>query len=617
MRARRLRRAFLAGPLAIAVLAGASIALAQSIGKKHRRVPAVVQCLPSQSNASALLPRTPLSVSPLPGSRDASARTQVSLLGAPASEIKDLSVTGSTSGGHDGRLVAYSQGDGASFLPSGAFSPGETVRVSGRIERAGFSTPFDFRFTVAYADRIVPPASTSKLRLAAGEYQSFHSAPALHPPDVAVTTSSAASDPQDDVFAAPYSGPGNDGPMIFASDGQLVWLDPLPENVEAANLQVQSYEGRPVLTWWQGAIPQNGFGMGEEVVADSSYRTIMRVHAGNGYEADLHDFQLEANGTALLTVFSPMRCDLSSVGGPRVGDLTDSGFQEVDLRTGLVRREWSAADHIALEASYASAAKASAEWPYDYFHINTIAPFSGGNVLLSARNTSALYVIDGSTGQITSTIGGKHSSVALQAGAAMAYQHDASPLPDGDISVFDNGGSPFEHPQSRALLMRIDQRTGKVARVSELVHSPALRAPSQGSVQELPDGEIFVGWGQEPYFTQFDRSGHVVFDAHMPAYTNSYRAYKFVWTGAPAGPPAIAAEGTARGVTVYASWNGATTVARWRVLAGSSPEHLARVADVAKSGFETAIGVRSAPYVQVQAVDSRGTVLGSSPAISA
>ena len=612
----RLRRATIIAPLALIVLAGASIALARSIAKGRPRPPAVAQCAPSQLNTSALLPGTSLSVSPLPGSRDASPKTQISLLGVPAEEIKDVSATGSYSGGHEGRLLAYSQGDGGSFVPSGAFTPGETVHVSGRLADGGASRRFGFAFTVAVPDPIAPPATTSKLRLAAGEYQSFHSAPELHPPAVAVTHPASASDSREDIFSAPYSGPGNDGPMIFAANGQLVWMDPLPENVEAANLQVQSYEGRPVLTWWQGAIPQNGFGMGEEIVEDPSYKPIMRVQAGNGYRADLHDFRLEPGGTALLTVFSPMHCDLVGVGGPRAGDLNDSGFQEVDLRTGLVRREWMAADHIALEASYASAANASAEWPYDYAHLNTIDPLPDRTTLLSARNTSQLYLIDDTSGQITSAIGGKHSSVTVQAGAATAYQHDASTLEDGEISVFDNGGSPFEHPQSRAMVLRLDAQAGTVAKVAELDHSPALRTPSQGSMQELPDGEWFVGWGQEPYFTQYDTAGHIVFDAHMPAYTNTYRAYRFEWNGAPASAPALAAQRSGGGLTVYASWNGATNVARWRVLGGDSRESLTPLADAPSRGFETAIGTRPVSYVEVQALDSRGTVLASSPTIA-
>ncbi len=137
--------------------------------------------------------------------------------------------------------------------------------------------------------------------------------------------------------------------MIFEESGNLVWFHPLPKGTEATNLQVQQYDGQPVLTWWQGRIPPQGFGQGEEIIDNSAYREIGRVHAGNGYLADLHEFHITPQGTALLTVFDPIDCNLSFLGGPRGGAVTDSIFQEIDLRTGLVRREWNSLDHVALE----------------------------------------------------------------------------------------------------------------------------------------------------------------------------------------------------------------------------------------------------------------------------
>ena len=609
----RLRRVLVAVTLTLGVVTSASLAFAKSLDTARAGATPATRCLPSNLNRSALLSGTGLTVSPLPESYDASAGTQISLLGAPAGEIKNVRVTGSVTGDHGGRLRPYSQGDGASFAPSAPFAPGETVRVEGELDGRAGTRPFGFDFTVSYPDPIDPPATTSKLKLGTGEYQSFHSAPRLHPPDVDVTDDSATSKGLGDIFAAPYSGPGNDGPMIFEPDGQLVWMDPLPENVEATNLQVQSYEGRPVLTWWQGEIPINGFGLGEEVVANSSYTPIMHIQAGNGYRADLHAFKLEPNHTAVLTVFPTIRCDLRSVGGPREGDLTDASFQELDLRTGLVRREWTSADHVGLSASYASPKSASAAWPYDYFHLNTIDPEGDGTTLLSARNTSQLYLIDDQTGQITSSIGGKHSSVKVETGAATAYQHDADTLADGDISVFDNGGSPFEHPESRGLVIKLNAHADTDSKVIELVHPQALKSESQGSVQALPNGDWFVGWGQEPYFTQFNPSGQMIYDAHMPKYTNSYRAYGFQWIGLPATPPAISAERSgARRLTVDASWNGATEVASWRVLGGRSLAQLKSLRTRSKTGFETAFRLPSERLVQVLALNHSGAVIGRS-----
>jgi hypothetical protein len=67
---------------------------------------------------------------------------------------------------------------------------------------------------------------------------------------------------------------------------------------------------------------------------------------------------------------------------------------------------------------------------------------------------------------------------------------------------------------------------------------------------------------------------------------------------------------------VWASWNGATDVAAWQVLAGSSTSALSPVATAPRHGFETAIAVSGTPrYVQVRALAADGTVLSASSAV--
>ena len=129
-----------------------------------------------------------------------------------------------------------------------------------------------------------------------------------------------------------------------------------PPGTEATNLQVQQYGGKPVLTWWQGYIPPQGFGEGEEVIADSSYQADRPGPRGQRLQGRPARLPHHARGdTALLTVFNPIDCDLSSVGGPSAAAVTDTAFQEIDLDTGLVRREWHSLDHVALGDSYSRA----------------------------------------------------------------------------------------------------------------------------------------------------------------------------------------------------------------------------------------------------------------------
>lgn len=138
-------------------------------------------------------------------------------------------------------------------------------------------------------------------------------------------------------------------------------------------------------------------------------------------------------------------------------------------------------------------------------------------------------------------------------------------------------------------------------------------------MQILPDGRVFVGWGAQPYFSEFSQEGQLLLDGRFPADDQSYRAYSFDWTGQPADAPALAlGPNGAGGSTVYASWNGATRIVRWQVFAGKTATTVQPVATAAHTGFETTISVNATgPYFAVAALDRSGKELGRSPATRA
>ena len=124
---------------------------------------------------------------------------------------------------------------------------------------------------------------------------------------------------------------------------------------------------------------------------------------------------------------------------------------------------------------------------------------------------------------------------------------------------------------------------------------------------------IAVGWGSLPYFTEFSKTGKAILDVVWPTPDLSYRALKEQWTGKPYFPPSGAVRTSKGKATVYASWDGATQVSYWRVLAGSSSKSLKSVATVRKLGFETAIRLSSSyKAYKVQALDSKHHVLRTS-----
>ena len=560
-------------------------------------------------------------VSPLPGTATAMPQTQISFLGAPARALSRIAVVGSRSGRHSGRLRSYAAATGASFLPAHQFTPGERVTVTARLGSQTLRT----NFTVA----VPVPGLTQEFPVTHGtpaDVQSFASEPRLHPPVVHVLQAAGSQSAPGFVFAAPFQGPGQWGPEILDNAGNVVWFRPVPAGIDAANLQTQSFAGHTDLTWWQGRTPLLGYGLGENIVADSHYRTVAVVRAGNGMPTDEHEFTILPDGAAILTAFQPVRWNLSSAHGPAVGKALDTAVQEVDIRTGLVMWEWRSLGHVEVNQSY-STAPTTAGGFYDYFHINSAQLLPEGDVLISARNTWAIYKLSFANGSIVWQLGGKQSTFTLAAGTAFAYQHDAVQLPDGNISLFDDEGAPTVNPPSRGEILNLNAQTNTATLVQQLIRTtePTITA-SQGNVQSLGDGGFMIGWGGLPSFTEFDGEGHQIYDATFPKGVFNYRVYRLPWSGTPLTSPALAVRHKPPSLTcpmdascpalaqltAYASWNGATGVARWKLLAGSSAHALHTVATFPATGFETAIPAPSAKHYEVRALDSSGRTLASS-----
>lgn len=415
-----------------------------------------------------------------------------------------------------------------------------------------------------------------------------------------------------DEAAALADGLGQEGVLLVDLHGDIVWFEPTAGL--ATNLQVQTYRGQPVLTYWTGSIV-NGVGYGKGVVLDSSYRTIASIEAGNGLKTDLHELELTPQGTALITAYAKRGADLSGIGGPRDGTALDSVVQEIDIATGAVVFEWRSLDHVGVAESYAPVKGGGA---FDYFHVNSVALDGPDRLLVSARNTWALYSVDRRTGEVLWRLGGKRSDFQQAKGASFAWQHHARRVAAATITVFDDGAQPAVEPQSRGLVLAVDEQA-RTARLDHAYTHPAhLLAGFEGSIQTLPGGGAFVGWGDEPYYTEFAPDGSIVLDGRLPTNSQSYRAFRASWVGHPVELPALTLEKDAvGGAAAYVSWNGATDVASWQVLSGSSVRALEPIVTVAKGGFETAVTIHpKGTLVAAAGLDHAGRRLGVSKAIS-
>ena len=554
---------------------------------------------------------------PSPGSVSASPATQISFRGVSAARLGRISVVGSRSGRHTGRVAAHSDGRGASFLPSRRFDPGErvTVRTDLRIRGARDG---DFAVCIAEPVRVDAPLLGERTG-EPGDTRRFVTRKDLSPPKLSVVVPAHRTAPGY-LFYAPKIGPGDNGPTIADDRGEPVWLKPVAAPTEATSFTVQRLHGKPVLTWWQGTVDTTGTGKGAEVIADSSYRTIATIKGANGLRPDLHEFRLTPRGTALVTAYQAVSADLRSVGGPRDGAVLDSVVQEIDIPTGLVLFEWHSVGNVPLTDAFNDFdIKNMPGLPFDAFHANSIDVLPDGDLLVSGRSTWTLYDIDHDTGRIVWRLGGRRPSFRIGPDAGTAWQHDARVQPDGTITVFDNEAAPGHRARSRGIVLRVDPAARTVRLVEEYdPTSPSLLSANQGSLQALPNGDVLLGWGNHPWMTELDRRGRTVFQARLPEFDQSYRVARSPWVGHPTGTPAVVARRSGRSTAVYVSWNGATEVRRWQVLAGARPGRLHPVRSAAQSGFETRVAVRGRPaYVAVRALDRSGRALGTSRPVAA
>ncbi len=365
------------------------------------------------------------------------------------------------------------------------------------------------------------------------------------PPPVSILTANGPLD-QGDIFITPTGDTSTyaNGPEILDRQGNVVWFHAIPQGQTASDFRTQTYLGRPVLTWWQGT-GLGGLSSGTDYIYNDQFQPIAEVNAGNGLSADGHEFLITPWNTALILSYTTATANLTSIGGPANQTVINGVVQEIDIATGKVLFQWNSEDHVPFSQSE-QPLPASPSTPWDWFHINAVHLDTDGNLLIDARDTWTTYKVSRFTGNTIWQLGGKDSSFSLvaapgqtldSAGEIFAWQHDPEALGHGLYTFFDNesSGTPLL-PYSRAVTVRLDQQAHTATLVASDDQPEGLAAASQGNAQTTDSGDLFVGWGALPYFSEFDRAGQLVFNAGFPAGVNTYRAYLLPWGAGAAHP---------------------------------------------------------------------------------
>ncbi|BBX75501.1 aryl-sulfate sulfotransferase [Mycobacterium shinjukuense] len=411
-------------------------------------------------------------------------------------------------------------------------------------------------------------------------------------------------------------GVGSRPAVLVVADkaGNVVWQRELPAGQTAGNLRVQSYQGKPVLTWWQG-LKRGSHGLGASYIADAHYNVIATLTPGSALSSDIHEFRLTSDGRALITCYQEVSADLTALGGPNDGRIYNCIAAVVDVATKKTLFLWDARSHVPVSDS---PAKYSAGQVLDPYHMNSIALDPAGNLVISMRAMSTVFNVDPRTGAINWQLGGKHSTFELGDGVEFGYQHDAE-MPDADtLTLFDNhfegnagqtGGGPVP---SSLKWIRLDRTARRATLLRAQTHPDKLSAGAMGNLQRRPGGNTFSGWGTAEHIAEFAPDGDLVYDATLAGGT--YRAFLDEWTGDPVEPPQL----TFTDHTAHAAWNGATAVRRWRLLHGPESTAMTTLSTVDWAGYDTAIPLSGSMdgYYQLQALDEGGAVINQTPPIT-
>jgi hypothetical protein len=367
------------------------------------------------------------------------------------------------------------------------------------------------------------------------------------PPPITIVTQ-GADNHNGDIFITPTGDQTTyaNGPEIIDNQGNVVWFHPVPTGQSASDFRAQVYDGRPVLTWWQGT-GLGGLSSGTDYIYNDHYQQIATVNAGNGLSADGHEFLITPWNTALILAYTTATADLTSIGGPADQTVVDGIVQEIDIRTGHVLFQWNSADHIPYSASE-TPLPTSPSTPWDWFHINAVHLAWDHTLLIDARNTWATYDVSLHSGNVNWVLGGKDSTFTEQAapgqtldsaGEIFAWQHDPEQVGPDTFTWFDDDAAPTELPYSRSVTVQLDFRNNTATLVSADNQPEGLSAGAEGNAQTTLNGDQFIGWGTLPYISEFSPSGQLEFNAEFPAGVNTYRAYRLPWPASGHGRPGL------------------------------------------------------------------------------
>ena len=481
-------------------------------------------------NSSMLLPETNIII------REGNLINESSLY-----ETGIIKVNGSSSGKHAGALILSDDGKTIIFKPHKIFSYGEAIKVSyngGIYKLTGEElTPLNFTFYISDKNSYKDCKRGIKDCLELDTKSYLNHSPKLKSQELSITNDELPED-FPTVTVNTFNNP---------SPGYL-FLAPFTNSYNPLGfLMIVDNKGVPIFyqrthsikTDWKlqpnGMLTYVDNSKRKFYEMDSSYAIIDSFSTGNGYSTDTHDLQILPDGHALLMAYDPqiVRMDTVVLGGDSSATVYGLIVQELDCDKNVVF-QWRSWDHFLItDATEDIDLTASA---IDYVHGNAIELDDDGNLLISCRHMDEVTRINRQTGEIIWRLGGLKSRnnqfLFTNDGITFSHQHDIRKLPNGNLTIFDNGN--LHAPSfSRSLEYQIDEINQTVSLVWNFNNEPHTFSFAMGNTQRLQNQNTVIGWGlsfgDERALSEIETDGTVALELSLPDNVLSYRAFKFSW----------------------------------------------------------------------------------------
>jgi hypothetical protein len=323
----------------------------------------------------------------------------------------------------------------------------------------------------------------------------------------------------DPIFFRNGGSPGDRFMSIIQSDGSEIFSQ--------AENQVQNFDLQPsgYLSYFDKI--NDWF-----VLMDSSYSVIDTIQGASGLIADFHEFIHLPNGNSLLMSEDPQITDLTAIGGITNVSVVGNVIQIIDDND-ILLFNWRSWDYINVEETSINVAGASY---VDFMHVNAIDYDLDGNIIVSARNLNQVFKINRLNGNFKWRLGGTLGDLAIiNDPDQLSLQHDCRILPNGHLTVFDNGVN-HSIPLAKAKEYIIDTLLNTATLIWSFSNPNGQPSSKTGNAQRLPNGNTFINWGArnnvvDPNFTEVNSSGDIVYQFRFTASSgySCYRARRHPW----------------------------------------------------------------------------------------